>query len=85
MRGPRDTWQIRAMRPVVERAQPVTPRQAAILTLVAADRGDKEIAYALGISRRTVRTHLERFYRLHGVHGRAGAVARWIELGGRVS
>jgi DNA-binding CsgD family transcriptional regulator len=48
--------------------------------LVATDHSDKEIAFALGISRRTVRTHLERFYRTHSVHSRAGAVARWLIL-----
>jgi len=58
----------------------VSPRQTDILLLVATDRSDKEIAGALGISRRTVRTHLERFYRTHGVHSRAAAVARWLIL-----
>jgi len=58
----------------------VSPRQTDILMLVAADRSDKQIAFTLGISRRTVRTHLERFYRTHSVHSRAAAVARWLIL-----
>ena len=58
----------------------MSPRQTDILMLVAADHSDKEIAVVLGISRRTVRTHLERFYRTHAVHSRAAAVARWLTI-----
>jgi DNA-binding CsgD family transcriptional regulator len=42
------------------------------------DRSDKQIAVELGISRRTVRTHLDRLFRDHHLHSRAAAVAEWI-------
>ena len=56
----------------------VTPRQAQILELVAAGLPDKDIARRLGISHCTLRTHLDRFFRLNGIHDRAGAAARWV-------
>ena len=56
----------------------VTPRQAEILGLVAAGLGDKEIAVRLGLSPRTVQTHLDRLYLGHGLHKRAAAVAAWL-------
>jgi len=36
---------------------------------------DKQIARRLGISQRTVRTHIERLFRSMGAHSRAQAVA----------
>jgi len=53
-------------------------RQREILALVAAGLGDKQIAHELGVSRRTIRTHLERFYRVHGLHSRAAAAVHWL-------
>lgn len=63
-----------ALRPALR----VTPRQAQILELIAAGLPDKMIARRLGISRCTLRTHLDRFFRLNGVHDRAGAAATWV-------
>lgn len=54
------------------------PRQREILSLIAEGMGDKEIAARLGISPRTVRTHLERLYLRYGIHSRSAAVALWF-------
>jgi DNA-binding NarL/FixJ family response regulator len=51
-----------------------TPRQAEIMQLVAEGLGDKEIARELGVSPRTVRTHLEIYYRRTKQHNRIGAL-----------
>jgi len=53
-------------------------REVEILYLIAGDLSDKEIAVTLGMSRHTLRTHLSRLYRKHGVHSRAAAVATWL-------
>jgi len=60
-----------------------TPRESEIVRLIASDYSDKEVARALGISGHTLRTHLSRLYRRHGVHSRAAAVAVWL-LSGRL-
>jgi len=53
-------------------------REAQIVELIALGCEDKEIAARLHISRRTVRTHLERLFGDLGVHSRAAAVAIWV-------
>lgn len=53
----------------------ITPRQRQILELVAVGLSDKQIAAKLRVSPRTVQSHLERFFVVHGVHKRAAAVA----------
>jgi DNA-binding CsgD family transcriptional regulator len=55
----------------------LTPRQAQILALVASGLTDGEIATRLGLSPRTVRTHLERVFQKHGLRNRAAAAALW--------
>jgi DNA-binding CsgD family transcriptional regulator len=65
-------------RPAPHRERRITGRQADILALVAGGLTDKEIAERLGISRRTVRTHLEKFFARYGQHNRSGAVAYWL-------
>jgi DNA-binding CsgD family transcriptional regulator len=57
------------------------PRQREILALVADGLADKEIAVQLGVSARTVRTHLERLYQRYGLHSRSAAVALWMRSG----
>lgn len=49
--------------------------QYRILRLAAVGLTDKEIARRLGISYRTVRTHLERLYERLGIRGRTAVVA----------
>ncbi len=56
----------------------VTPRQAQILGLVASGLSDKEIATRLGVSPRTIQSHLDRLYLEHGLHKRSAAVAAWL-------
>lgn len=58
----------------------VPPRQSQILDLIAIGLADKEIAARLGLSRRTVRTHIERFFASYGLHSRAGAAALWVRM-----
>ncbi|MFC6881247.1 MULTISPECIES: response regulator transcription factor [Actinomadura] len=52
-----------------------SPRETEVLRRVAEGMTDDQIARTLGISRRTVRTHLERVFRKYGLHSRAAAVA----------
>jgi len=56
----------------------VTPRQSQVLALVAAGLSDKVVASRLGLSHRTVRTHLDRLLREHGFRSRTEAVAAWL-------
>ena len=50
-------------------------RQRTIVALAAIGRGDKQIARELGVSIATVKTHLHRLYRDHGIPNRSAAVA----------
>jgi len=59
-------------------AFPVTERQAEILELAARGLSDKEIAHRLGVTHRTVRSHLERLYNTSGVRGRVAVVVAWV-------
>ena len=58
--------------------QHFTARQNEIVALIASGLSDKQIAVCLGLSPRTVRTHLERLYRIHALHSRTAAVAKWL-------
>jgi DNA-binding NarL/FixJ family response regulator len=55
----------------------VTRRQAQILELASQGRTDKAIAHELGLSRATVRTHLQRCYRDNQVQNRSEAAVLW--------
>jgi DNA-binding CsgD family transcriptional regulator len=59
----------------------LTPREAAILRLVAKGRTSEEIAIALGISVTTVKWHIGNVLRKLGASSRAEAVAQAIRLG----
>lgn len=61
--------------------EPITPREAEILSLVAAGNRNQEIAGLLFIAPGTVRKHLEHIYDKLEVRSRAEAVARWLSLG----
>lgn len=52
-----------------------SPREIEVLRCVAEGMTDDQIARNLGISRRTVRTHLERIFRKFDLHSRTAAVA----------
>jgi DNA-binding NarL/FixJ family response regulator len=56
----------------------LTRRQAEILELVAAGLSDKEIGSRLGVSPRTIQSHMDRLYLQHGFHKRTAAVAAWL-------
>jgi DNA-binding CsgD family transcriptional regulator len=55
-----------------------TTRERQILRLIATDCSDKQAASHLGISRHTLRSHVDRMFQRHGFHSRAAAVAAWI-------
>lgn len=55
--------------------EPLTEREHAVLQRTARGERNKEIAYALGISERTVKAHLASIYQKFGVDSRAAAVA----------
>lgn len=59
----------------------LTKREAEMLSLIAQELTDKEIAVQLGISPRTVRFHLESLYTKLGSASRTGAVAEAIRRG----
>lgn len=56
-----------------------SPRQTEIVSLIASGYSDKQIALHLRVSRRTVRTQLERLYAANGLHSRAQAVLIWAQ------
>ena len=51
------------------------PRQRELVALSAEGLRDNELASRLGVSTRTIRTHLERLYDKYGIHSRGAAVA----------
>jgi NarL family two-component system response regulator YdfI len=53
----------------------LTGRELEVLAAVAKGERNKEIAYRLGISERTVKAHLTNVYNKLGVDSRAAAVA----------
>ena len=55
-------------------ASPLTDRELEVLRAVALGERNKEIAYKLGISERTVKAHLTSIYSKFGVDSRAAAV-----------
>ena len=56
----------------------VTPRQAEILRLIASGLSDKQIGSRLGLSPRTVQSHVDRMYLQHGLHKRTALIAAWL-------
>ncbi|HVS07147.1 MAG TPA: helix-turn-helix transcriptional regulator [Candidatus Dormibacteraeota bacterium] len=56
----------------------LTRRQEQILALVASGLSDKEIGSRLGVSPRTIQSHLDRLFLQHGFHKRTAAVAAWL-------
>jgi DNA-binding NarL/FixJ family response regulator len=56
----------------------LTPRQSQIVALIASGLSDKQVAARLGLAHRTVRTHLDRLLREHGLHSRTEVVAAWL-------
>jgi DNA-binding NarL/FixJ family response regulator len=52
----------------------LTPREQEVISLVAEDLTAQQIASSLGVSERTIHSHLQHTYRKLGVHGRISAV-----------
>jgi DNA-binding CsgD family transcriptional regulator/mannose-6-phosphate isomerase-like protein (cupin superfamily) len=51
----------------------LTAREVEVLVLIATGASAKQVAYALGIARKTAETHIERIYTKAGVSSRSGA------------
>lgn len=67
--------------PGAEGAGPLTPREAAVLALVAEGRTNRQVGEALYISEKTVSVHLSRVMAKLGAAGRTDAVAIGYERG----
>ena len=65
----------------VPRQDTLSEREYEILQQVAAGSTNKQIAYQLGISDRTVKAHLTNIYNKFGVDSRAAAIAHAAKLG----
>jgi predicted ATPase/DNA-binding CsgD family transcriptional regulator len=59
----------------------LTPREVEVLRLIANGRSDREIAHALGVSPRTIQTHVNGVFAKLGANTRAEAVAIAIRRG----
>jgi DNA-binding NarL/FixJ family response regulator len=59
--------------PTVARPAGLTEREVDVLRLIARGRSNKQVARELGISAKTVGTHVEHVYAKAGVTTRAGA------------
>jgi len=59
-------------------ATTLTQRERDVLALLVRGIGDKQIAQELGVSYRTVRTHLERATARHGVSGRVALAVLFL-------
>ncbi|MEU4060372.1 response regulator transcription factor [Rhodococcus qingshengii] len=57
----------------------LSKRQEQIIELVAEGYSGKEVARLLGMSPKTVESHLQRVFDRYGVRSRAGVVARWMQ------
>lgn len=60
----------------------LSPRETEVLESLAQGMRQAEIADHLGISHRTVNTHLYRIYEKLHVHSAAGAVGKWLSTAG---
>lgn len=59
----------------------LTPREIAVLALLAAGQSNKDIARTLGISPNTVKTHVTRLFEKLATGSRTAAIARARALG----
>ena len=71
--------------PPTPASHPFSPREYQVLTLVAQGLTNREIAYRLGISDRTVQFHVNTIFNKTGAQSRTEAVAlalsrRWLDL-----
>lgn len=71
--------------PPIPMHHPFSPREYEVLTLVAQGLTNREIAYRLGISDRTVQFHVNGIFNKTGAQSRTEAVAlalsrRWLDI-----
>lgn len=64
-----------------ERTAPLTPRQQAVLGLIAAGHSNKEIAHRIGTTEGTVKTHITAIMRALGVRNRVQLLLAAERLG----
>jgi DNA-binding NarL/FixJ family response regulator len=70
-----------ALSPPPAAPHPFSPREQQVLALVAAGLTNKEIAYRLSISERTVQYHLNSIFNKTAVNSRTEAVALALQKG----
>jgi DNA-binding CsgD family transcriptional regulator len=70
-----------AHHPLSLRLEPLTDREAEVLTLLATGKSNAEIGDTLCISTNTVKSHLKNVYGKLEVESRTGALSRAFELG----
>lgn len=71
----------RGARPLASSSEPLTPREAEILGMLADGLANKEIAARLQISAHTVKTHVQSLFAKLGADSRAEAVALGVRKG----
>jgi DNA-binding CsgD family transcriptional regulator len=69
------------MSPARTKSKTLTPRELAVVQLLASGCSYREVAARLGISPHTVVTHVKNVYRKLEVHTAAAAVMRAVQLG----
>ncbi len=70
-----------AFHPAALAASPLSPREREVLTLTARGLTNKEIAYRLGLSERTIQFHLNSVFNKSGASSRTEAVALALRRG----
>jgi DNA-binding CsgD family transcriptional regulator len=73
--------QRRADGELAQRVERLTPREVEILQRVAAGESSADIAVRLGMSRHTLRTHIQNVLTKLGVHSKTDAVVAAIRFG----
>jgi DNA-binding NarL/FixJ family response regulator len=72
---------VETLSPVPSTPHPFSPRELEVLTLAASGLTNKEIAYRLGLSERTIQFHLNSVFNKSGTNSRTEAVAFAIHNG----
>jgi len=67
--------------PSLKNTTPLSPREQEILVLISKGLSNPQVASTLGVSRATVRTHLEHIYAKLDVSNRTEAVTEGIKKG----
>ena len=70
-----------ALEPSLESSHPLSPRELQVLTLASEGLANKEIAYRLGLSQRTIQFHLNSVFNKTGTSSRTEATAHALKQG----